>query len=69
MITDTFNRCCLLAMFFGQDFKGCHIALVMYYNRKFRQVDLLPMFCRFDLNSIILFHEIVNYHKPFNLSD
>ena len=37
------------------------------YVRKCRQVNILPLSCRFDLNDLILFHKVVNSYIPLNL--
>ena len=37
------------------------------YVRKCRQVNILPLSCRFDLNDLILFHKVVNNYIPLNL--
>ena len=37
------------------------------YVEKCRQVNILPLSCRFDLNDLILFHKVVNNYIPLNL--
>ena len=37
------------------------------YVRKCRQVNILPLSCRFDLNDLILFHKVVNDYIPLDM--
>ena len=37
------------------------------YVRKCRQVNILPLSCRFDLNDLILFQKVVNNYIPVNV--
>ena len=39
------------------------------YIRKCKQVNILPLFCRFNLNDMNLFHKIVYKTIPINMSD
>ena len=39
------------------------------YIRKCKQVNILPLFCRFNLNDMNLFHKIVYQTIPINMPD
>ena len=45
------------------------LAETLIYIRKCKQVNILPLFCRFNLNDVNLFHEFVYKTIPINMPD